>query len=355
MQISPALPGDAGYVGPAPVMLSAAAADDPTGKGIPGGGRLLHVGLFPVGLQRLPGQSPGLPVNDGRVGILHVILWQLPPVHDLLLGQMIRAEGLLQKGVAHILFVGQHRANQSGRPPAAQPAGDLLPLQGFRDQIAAQTVSVVVKDPAHYGGLLRVDDNPASLAAVAVEQHQVHGPALGEVLAHPPLAVLGYAPAFLLGEESKEGKHQLSVSAQGVQPFLFKEHGNPQLLQFPGRFQQGDGVPGEAAHRLGQDPVDLSDPAVRQQPLKLRPLAPGASVVRIRVAACVGPAGMLLDHLAVIADLPGQGMEHGVLAGGDPGVGGHPEQPGPRRRGCQGMNHFFHQAFRLLSRPYSLL
>jgi len=171
----------------------------------------------------------------------------------------------------------------------------------------------------------------------------------------PPLAVLGYAPAFLLSEGSEEGKHQFSVPAQGIQPFLFKEHGNPQLLQFPGRFQQGDGVPGEAAHRLGQDPVDLSGPAVRQQPLKLRPLAPGAGVVRIRITACVGPAGMLLDHLAVIADLPGQGMEHGVLAGGNPGVGGHPEQPRPGRGVRQGMNHFFHQAFRLLSRPYSLL
>ena len=95
LQISPALPGDAGYVGSAPVMLSAAAADDPARKGIPGGGGLLHVGLFPVGLQRLPGQGPGLPVNDGRVGILDIILWQLAPVHDLLLGQMIRAEGLL--------------------------------------------------------------------------------------------------------------------------------------------------------------------------------------------------------------------------------------------------------------------
>ena len=77
------------------------------------------------------------------------------------------------------------------------------------------------------------------------------------------------------------GQHQLAVPAQTVYVLFLKINRYPQFLQFTHRFQQRHRIAGETADGLGEYPVDLSCPAVCQQPLKLRAivLRPGQRLV----------------------------------------------------------------------------
>ena len=57
--------------------------------------------------------------HDGRMAVLNVVLRHLALVDLHLLGQEIRAEGLLQQCVALVLFIGKDAQNGSGLPSAS--------------------------------------------------------------------------------------------------------------------------------------------------------------------------------------------------------------------------------------------
>ena len=90
---------------------------------------------------------------------------------------------------------------------------------------------------------------------------------------------------------------------------------HPDGLQFAHGLQRRDGVPGEAGHRLGDDHVDLSGPAISQKPLEFLAVILGARHGLVGIDTRITPARMLLDEVAVVADLRCQRMQHGILSG----------------------------------------
>ena len=72
------------------------------------------------------------------------------------------------------------------------------------------------------------------------------------------------------------------------------------------------------------DHVDISGAAFGQQVLKSLPAVLGAGKCFISVHPAVEPAGVLLNQRAVVAYLCGQRMQHGILPGGNSGIGRDP-------------------------------
>ena len=87
---------------------------------------------------------------------------------------------------------------------------------------------------------------------------------------------------------------------------FFKLNLDAQLLQVTDGLQQIHRVSRKAGDGFGQDDVDVSRFAFSQHFLKLRPVDLGTGDAVIGIHASVHPAGMLLDELAVVADLRGE-------------------------------------------------
>ena len=92
-------------------------------------------------------------------------------------------------------------------------------------------------------------------------------------------------------------------------------------LQFPHGFQGGQGVAGEAGNRLRDDLVDLSRTAVGEHSLEFRSVVVRAANGIVGIHANVIPFDAPLDVRAVVRNLGGQGVPHGVLAVRDSGIG----------------------------------
>ena len=87
---------------------------------------------------------------------------------------------------------------------------------------------------------------------------------------------------------------------------FFKLNLDAQLLQVTDGLQQIHRVSRKAGDGFGQDDVDVACLAFSQHFLKLRPVDLGTGDAVIGIHASVHPAGMLLDELAVVADLRGE-------------------------------------------------
>ena len=244
------------------------------------------------------------------------------------------------------------------RPYAAETPGNVRFPKLCRDLYAAHAHQIRLKHIPHNRRFALINPHPPIFAFVSVEQGQVHGLSFGEILAYPPFAVVGHAFALLLRKRSEDGEHQLAVPAHGVDVLLLKINVNAQRLQLAHRFEHGHRVAGEPADGLGEDQVDLSRPAIREHLPESGPVALGAGGRFIGVHARVFPAGLALDIGAVVADLPGEGMQHGVLSRGDAAIGRHTLAARGGRVGFdlpdlhRLLLLFFLQGAYLLPRPY---
>ena len=81
---------------------------------------------------------------------------------------------------------------------------------------------------------------------------------------------------------------------------FFEEHINAQAFQLSDGFQKSDGVSGKAGNALCNDHIDFPGTAVCQHLLKAVPVALGSGQGFVAVNAAVDPAGMGLDHFAVM-------------------------------------------------------
>ena len=80
-----------------------------------------------------------------------------------------------------------------------------------------------------------------------------------------------------LGNGSQQGDEHLAVRLQGVDVLLPEQATDAQLLQLPDGLRAFVAVPGKPGDRFGQYPVDLSLPAVSEEPLKVLPLLGGGT------------------------------------------------------------------------------
>ena len=77
-------------------------------------------------------------------------------------------------------------------------------------------------------------------------------------------------------------------------------------------------------YALDDDHVDISGAALGQEALKPVPAVLGARERFIGVDPAVKPASVLLDQRTVVAHLCRQRMQHGILPGGNSGIGCDP-------------------------------
>ena len=94
-----------------------------------------------------------------------------------------------------------------------------------------------------------------------------------------------------------------------------------QKFQLSNGFQQCNRVAGETRDGFRYYEIQFPGTAVIQHPLKILSVVLGTRQRLVGIDTAILPARMLLNKAAVIADLCGKGMEHGILAGGNSGVG----------------------------------
>ena len=129
--------------------------------------------------------------------------------------------------------------------------------------------SHAVEEPAINGlnhlGLLRHNLRQPIVSLAVPEEGTVghHHLAIREAFPDTPGHVLGNRSAFLLRQAAHNGQHQLAFAIKGVDVLLLEVYFDAIVLQFPDRGQAVHGIPGEAAHRLGDDQVDLPGKRVR--------------------------------------------------------------------------------------------
>ena len=254
-----------------------------------------------------------LHVDDGLVGVLHVILRELALVLPALLGDRVLDEFLLQEQVAGVGDVGKNNLDVGIHPATTVPRSNAF---GGKLALRLQTgfpVKEVLEDALHDGGLLRDRDQLVTFPSVAVHPEVPVRDAFFEALLDGPACVLRDAAAFLLRKRSEKGQHQLAVVGQGVYVLLLELYLDAQLLQVPDRLQQVHRVSGETADGLREDDVDLPSLAVRHHALKLGALVrAGAGDEVVRVHTGKFPFRVALDELVVVADLRGERMHHPV-------------------------------------------
>ena len=176
----------------------------------------------------------------------------------------------------------------------------------------------------HYRCLFRVNGHAALLDFVPEQEAKVDQLTALEAPANPPLLILAGGAALFLCVGSQDGHHQFSVCAHGVDVLLLEIDVNPQGLQLADGFQQGHRVPRKAGDGFRDDHVNVSGAALSQQALKPVPAVLGAGERFIGVDPAVKPASVLLNQRTVVAHLCGQRMQHGILPGGNSGIGRDP-------------------------------
>ena len=113
-------------------------------------------------------------VNDGRVAVLHIVLWNRAVILHRLLRQEIRRIGFLKQSAAFVLFVFQDAAHRTFVPLFLsawrrsaffrQPLGDCLRRKASDEQAV---------DTLDHLGLILIDDHRPILALLVSEEPAV--------------------------------------------------------------------------------------------------------------------------------------------------------------------------------------
>jgi len=105
-----------------------------------------------------------------------------------------------------------------------------------------------------------------------------------------------------------------------MEVLFLKKHIHTQRLQLTYGLQESDSVTGEAGYGFRDHHIHFSAPAIFHKPLELCAgiLSPCQGLIRVDTGEL--PSGVFLDEFVIVADLCGQGMEHGVLPGGYTGI-----------------------------------
>ena len=102
---------------------------------------------------------------------------------------------------------------------------------------------------------------------------------------------------------------------------FFKENVHLPGFEITDGLQQHDRISCKAGDGLGDHHINFSGMAVGNKPLKIRSGILRTGLGFIGIDACIEPVAISLDKVAVMADLCGQRVKHGVLATGNTGVG----------------------------------
>ena len=238
------------------------------------------------------------------MSVFDKILWHLAVILPTVLGDRVFTVFLLEEHVPGVGDVCQDDLHIGVHPRLSLPGINASVHQGPANLNPGCAFHVLGIHPADDICFLRYDDQFVVLPLIPENAELAVGNALLEPLDRAPFDVFGNAAAFFLCEGSKDGKHQLSVAAQGIDVFLLEAHLNAEVLQVPDRVQKVHGVPRKSLDRLGEDYVDVSGFTLSQHVVELITLfGAGAGDPVIRKNASVFPFWVLLNQCAVVAHL----------------------------------------------------
>ena len=176
-----------------------------------------------------------LPIDDGLVVVLHVVLRDLTLIGFHLLGQEVLAEGLLQQGISLVLLVRQD-ALDGGLAPLvlACRCRDTFVGQRLGNAVRRHAFEEHAVDAFDHLGLLRVDHQIPVLASVVAEEpfERDRDLAICKTLSLAPCAVLGNGPAFFLREARHDGQQDFAFAVKGPDVFLLKVDLDAVFLEF---------------------------------------------------------------------------------------------------------------------------
>ena len=271
-----------------------------------------------AGIERLVRKRPQFPapchlllhivegglVDDGLVGILHVILRQFAFILLPVLGDGVLDIFLLQEHVACVVDVRQDVLDIGIHPAAALPCRDALGGELALCLQAGFPVEEVLEDAPDDGRFLRDDDELVPFPAVSVKIEPAVRDALLEAFLYVPFDVLADGPAFLLRKGCQDGQHELAVVAECADVFLLEPHLDAYLLQMPDGLEKVHGVPGKPLDSFRQDKVYLAIFGIGQHAVEgVTFCRPRAGNAVIGIYARIIPFRILLDEAAVVADL----------------------------------------------------
>ena len=280
------------------VIVAAAAADNLAGKAAwlhdP-----VHCGIVLTGfMDFVPHRLPGLAGDDRLMIVFYIIGRELTFVALAVMIERIRREVFLQNHIALVHLVLKH----VGDADVGQARKAILigPALGPLDRHPGEEV---IKDPAHHRSLVFLHDEGFTVPPVSEGGCVPLFTAL-EFLLHRPLDIGGNRLALFFGEACEDGKHELSVSRQGINVFLLEAHSNPERFQVTDDVQQVHCVAGKPADRLGEHDVYAATFTIIEQALQFCAFCrPGAGNEAVGVNAHILPFRIALDQLTVVADL----------------------------------------------------
>ena len=310
------------------ILTAALSADNAPGKYGARGVRPVPIllGYFP---QTLLHRLKGAGVNDRRMRPLSVVSGKLAVVGALGLFDVVVPEGFLQERVSGKLLIGQKHMNVLGLPGPAQNAAAEAFIQIFREGAHRRPVNESAEHLSHRRGFRLVNADLAVLNAISEHESPVHQLSVFKGFLNAPFLVVACGPALFLGKGRQDRKHQFARRAEGVDILLLEEYVDAEFLQLPHRFKQCDRVARQPGNALRNDQIEFSRSAVRHHAAEVFTVFLRPCNTLVGVYSAVQPAGMLLDHVAVVADLRGERMQHRVLSCGDPGIR---RDPGDRGR-----------------------
>ena len=315
-QVGAAVPDVSAMILGALVFLAALVTNDHSGEGAPRG-------LCPVRkcighrCQFLLCSGKGGLINNRGMGFFRVEHGELTAIDHFPLLDVVIGEVLPQQGVSGVLLA----SDLLGPPLSAEGTGDSGLVQRGGDPAHALAVKEAPENVPDHLSLLCVHPDSVFVDVVPVQETPVQKLTIFKALADPPLLVLAGRAAFFLRVGGEDGQHQLSLGAQRVDVLFFEVHVHTQPLQLPDGLQQRDRVTRQTREALRNDHIDFTVAAGGHHALEVLPifLGPGQRLVRVHTA--VDPAGVVIDQVAVVADLRGERVQHGILACGHSGVG----------------------------------
>ena len=169
------------------------------------------------------------------MSVFDKILWHLAVILPTVLGDRVFTVFLLEEHVPGVGDVRQDNLYVGIHPRLSLPGINASVHQGPANLNPGCAFHVLGIHPTDDLCFLRYDDQFVVLPLIPENAELAVGNALLEPLDRTPFDVFGNAAAFFLCEGSKDGKHQLSVAAQGIDVFLLEAHLNAEVLQAPDR------------------------------------------------------------------------------------------------------------------------
>ena len=243
-------------------------------------------------------------------------------------GKQAGPVGLLEEGVALVLFVGQQGLQGGDGPGGLAPgAGDTSFRQLVRDGVEAVPVQEPPGDLADDISLFLVHQHRA--AFLPVEPVEVGADLDGPLLVcHPqaPRHVLPDGLGLRLAEGRVEGQDELGVHGAGVHALLLEEDAHAPLPQGPDGTQHVHAVSSKPGYGFAEDQVDPFFPAGPKHPLKVLPvLHAGAGDSLVGIDPGEFPLRLVMYFFGVILHLHLVAVELLLGVGGHPAVGGYPQ------------------------------